>query len=386
MEATNQVAQFDWKAALEKVAPGFASRAAAHDESDSFVNENWAELKASRLFSAAVPVEFGGSGVPHSRICAMVREMATHCGSTALAFSMHQHLTAAAIWNYRRGNPGEKLLRKVAEGENVLVSTGANDWLNSSGRLEACDGGFRFTGKKAFASGCPAGDVLVTSGRYQDSEEGWQVLHFPISMRAEGVKIQDNWKAMGMRGTGSHTVALESVFVPAETVGVRRPAGKYHRLWGVVLTVAMPLISAAYVGVAEASAAIALDWAVRHGDDGLTAVMVGELENELATARIALDSMVALANNLDFEPSPKRSSDVLVRKTICTQAAIRTAAKALEITGGAGYYRALGLERLLRDSYAGQFHPLPPKKQQRFTGRIAMGLDVTTAVDLEGGA
>jgi alkylation response protein AidB-like acyl-CoA dehydrogenase len=367
---------FEWRPVIQRLGEGFASRAAEHDENDRFVSVNWAEMKSEKLFSAMVPVELGGAGLPHSEMCALIRELARYCSSTALAFSMHQHLVAAAVWNYRHGNPGEKVLRKVADGETVLISTGANDWLSSSGSLDPCEGGFRFSAKKGFASGSPAGDLLMTSGRFQDPKDGWQVLHFPLSLRSEGVRIEENWKAMGMRGSGSNTVVLDQVFIPAESIGVRRPMGKYHRVWDVVLTVALPLVGGAYLGVAEAGAKIARESAIRRGDDGLTSVLLGELENELTTARLAFDSMVAIANDLDFEPSQPKTSDMLVRKTILTQAAIRTVSKALESTGGGGYFRAQGLERLLRDAYAGQFHPLQPKKQHRFTGRLAMGLDV----------
>jgi alkylation response protein AidB-like acyl-CoA dehydrogenase len=364
---------------------GFGSRAAEHDENDSFVAANWAELRQEKLFSAMVPTELGGGGLPHSDMCHLIRQMARHCSSTALAFSMHQHLVAAAVWNYRHGSPGEKLLRRVADGEIVLVSTGANDWLESSGTLEACDDGFRFSGRKAFASGCPGGDILITSGRYNDPSLGWQVLHFPVSLRAEGVRIEENWKAMGMRGTGSHTVVLENVLVPADAIGLRRPQGKYHSAWNTVLTVAMPLISAAYLGIADAAASIARRTAKGHPDD-MAALLLGELENELTTAGLAYESMIALVDNLRFEPSVAKTSEILVRKTLATQAVIRTANKAVEVVGGIGYLRSLGLERLVRDAYAGQFHPLSPLKQHLFTGRIALGLDVESgapAVDHE---
>jgi alkylation response protein AidB-like acyl-CoA dehydrogenase len=367
---------FEWRPLIQRLGERFASRAAEHDENDRFVHANWEELKQEKLFSAMVPEELGGAGLPHSEMCNLIREMAQYCPSTALAFSMHQHLVAAAVWNYRQGNPGEKLLRKVAESETVLVSTGANDWLSSSGSLEACEGGFRFSATKPFASGSPAGNLLLTSGRYRDPKEGWQVLHFPLSLRSEGVRILENWKAMGMRGSGSNTVVLEKVFINGDSIGLRRPMGKYHRVWDIVLTVALPLVGGAYLGVAEASARIARENAIRRGDDGVTAELLGELENELTTARLAFDSMVAITNNFEFQPSSQKSSEVLVRKTILTQAVIRTASKALEVTGGSGYFRSLGLERLLRDAYAGQFHPLPPRKQHRFTGRLAMGLGV----------
>src|SRR3546814_7626581 len=57
------------------------------------------------------------------------------------------------------------------------------------------------------------------------------------------------------------------------------------------------------------------------------------------------------------------------------KAVIAAAEKALEATGGAGMFRKLGLERLLRDAHGAQFHPLPEKRQQLFTGRLALGLD-----------
>jgi acyl-CoA dehydrogenase len=181
---------------------------------------------------------------------------------------------------------------------------------------------------------------------------------------------------MGMRGSGSNTVVIENAFVAADSIGVRRPMGKYHRVWDIVLTVALPLISAAYLGIAESSARIARDAAIRRGDDGVSSELLGELENEVTIARLAFDSMVAITNNFGFQPSPQKSSEVLVRKTILTQAVIRSASKALETMGGVGYVRSQGVERLLRDAYAGQFHPLTPKKQHRFTGRLVMGLEV----------
>ena len=292
---------FEWRPVIHRLGERFASRAAEHDENDRFVSANWEELKQEKLFSAMVPEELGGAGLSHAEMCSLIREMAQYCASTALAFSMHQHLVAAAVWNYRQGNPGERVLRRVADGETVLVSSGANDWLSSSGSLEPCEGGFRFSATKAFASGSPAGDLLMTSGRYRDPKEGWQVLHFPLSLRAEGVRILENWKAMGMRGSGSNTVILDSVFVSAESIGIRRPMGKYHRVWDIVLTVAHPLVSAAYLGVAESSARIARGGAIRRGDDGVSSELLGELENEVTIARLAFDSMVAIANNFAFE-------------------------------------------------------------------------------------
>src|SRR4029077_13955749 len=47
----------DWAGAGRALEPCFAARAVAHDTDDSFVADNFAELRARRLFSAAVPAE-----------------------------------------------------------------------------------------------------------------------------------------------------------------------------------------------------------------------------------------------------------------------------------------------------------------------------------------
>jgi acyl-CoA dehydrogenase len=55
---------------------------------------------------------------------------------------------------------------------------------------------------------------------------------------------------------------------------------------------------------------------------------------------------------------------------------MRTVEKAMEVAGGAGFYRSAGLERLFRDVQAARYHPLQEKAQLRFTGRLALGLDL----------
>ena len=40
------------------------------------------------------------------------------------------------------------------------------------GRAERADGGYRVTGEKRFGSGCPAGDIAITSAPYDDPETG----------------------------------------------------------------------------------------------------------------------------------------------------------------------------------------------------------------------
>ena len=365
----------DLQSLIPELGPQIAEGAAERDKAGSFVSQNYKLLKKSKIFSALVPAELGGGGARHSDMCAFVRALAHFCPSTALSLSMHQHLVAAAVINYRNGRPGQKLLDRVAGDEVVLISTGANDWLESSGSAEQAEGGFRITARKPFGSGSPAGEILVTSAPYNDPKEGWQVLHFPVPFASEGVSSADDWDTLGMRATGSHTVILDNVFVPEEAVVLRRPQGEYHMAWNTILTVAMPLIMSVYAGVAEAAAEIAVDQAAKREGDPAAPFFLGELTNILTIAQLAADDMVRIANDYDFEPSIETANAILVRKTIAAKSVLATVEKAVEISGGAGFYRKFKLERLLRDAHAAQFHPLQEKRQHHFTGRLALGLD-----------
>ncbi len=365
----------DLQALVQIIGPRFAEGAAERDRGDVFVAEHYDILKQHRVFSALVPTDLGGGGVRHSAMCDFLRQLAHYCPATALAVSMHQHLVAAAVYHHRNGRPGKKLLERVAADETVLISTGANDWMDSNGFMERANGGFRVSAKKPFGSASPKGGILVTSAAYEDPKEGWQVLHFAVPLTAPGVSLADDWHALGMCATGSHTIVLDNVFVADDTIALRRPRGRFHPAWNVILTVALPLIMSAYVGAAEVGAAIAREQASKRQGDPAVPYLLGELTNELTTAQLALDDMIRLANDLDFAMTLEVADAALVRKTIIAEHVLATLEKALEAAGGAGFYRKTGLERLLRDAHGAQFHPLSAKRQHRFTGRVALGLD-----------
>jgi len=360
---------------LSELGPRFEDGAAGNDAEDRFVAANYAALRERGAFSALVPPEFGGGGAGHAEMCGFLRGLAGHCPSTALALSMHQHLVAAAVANHRAGRPGRALLEKVGATQAILVSTGANDWLDSNGEARPVEDGYLVSAVKPFASGGPVGDVLVTSAVCRAPGGAAEVLHFPVPLGADGVTLKDDWRSLGMRATGSGTVVLKDVLVPAEAVALRRPQGPFHPAFAVILTVAMPLIMSVYLGTAERAAAIAREMAGARADDPATQVLAGEMENRRCAAALAVDDLVRLANGLDFTPDAALAGRVLTRKTLAANAVIATAEKALELAGGAGFFRKAGLERLLRDVHGAQFHPLPEKRQHLFTGRMALGRD-----------
>lgn len=365
----------DWIDKANKLGPELAEYAARHDEDGTFVSESYSALKEEGYFKALVPTELGGMGAGIRDISNFIRILGQYCSSTALAYSMHSHLVAATVWKYKHGKPGEALLRKVADNNLVLVSTGAGDWLESNGVMEKVEGGYRYTSKKPFGSGSPMGDIMITSGRYDHPQEGPQVLHFPLAMSAEGVKRGDDWDTIGMRGTGSNTIHIDGAFIPEESIAMARPRGPWAPAFNVVATVALPILMSAYVGLAEKAGELALESAKKRRDDPDVQNLAGELVNELTLARAVWEAMIDNAAEYEFEPVNDRA-DVAVRtKTILADACIRTAQKAMEVGGGGAFFRKSGIEQRMRDALGSQYHPLQPKRQYRFSGRIALGLD-----------
>jgi acyl-CoA dehydrogenase len=366
-------ARTDWTGVVHTLGPRFAERAAAHDATDTFVVDNYRDLKEARALSAGVPAALGGGDASHAELCAMLRALAGHCSSTALALAMHTHLVATTAYRWRHdGAPVDGLLRRVAAEQLVLVSTGGSDWIDGSGKAVKVEGGYRVTARKIFGSGSPVGDLLMTMAILDDPDCGPTVLHFPVPLNAPGVKVHDNWRTLGMRGTGSNDVDLEDVFVPDAAVGIRRPAGRWGKPFFQIASVALPLIYAVYVGIAEAARDLALRAAQKRRQDPATQRAVGAMENELTVARMAMREMTDAAASIPLDEST--TNRVLVGRTVAGRASIATVERALEVAGGAGFFRDLGLERLFRDVQAARYHPVKEPLQTTFTGRMALGL------------
>ena len=71
-------------------------------------------------------------------------------------------------------------------------------------------------------------------------KDGPTVLQFGVPMNAQGVSIVETWDTLGMRGTGSHDVVLDGVFVPDAAIAARRKPGVWHPLLHLVAMIALP--------------------------------------------------------------------------------------------------------------------------------------------------
>jgi len=348
--------------------------AARHDRDGTFVEEAIDELRSAGLLALGVPDELGGGGASIAEVAAVQRELAHHCGSTALASSMHQHVVAFTAWRYRRGLPGaEATLRRVADEGIVLVSTGGADQTRPRGEAVKVDGGYRVSGRKVFCSQSPAGAVMSTMFAFDDPDQGRRVLNMAVPIASEGVSVLDDWDTLGMRGTGSNSIELHDVFVPDERMLADRPYGVIDPPLQVIFSIAFPIISAVYLGVAEAAYQAALGVAEHRAEDPIVQRQVGLMRNRLRVASWALDGALAAVGD-DPAPSMERVAAVMAAKREIALAGVEVCDLAMEVAGGAAYYRGSLFERCYRDIRGAKLHPLTPELTLLQDGRLALGL------------
>jgi acyl-CoA dehydrogenase len=265
------------------------------------------------------------------------------------------------------------------------MTSGGSDWLWPTGEALEVEGGYRVSGRKRFCSQAPVAGVLATSAPLRHADGTVEVLMFGVPMAADGVEIIETWDTLGMRATASHDVELTDltdVFVPAERVTARRA---WDTIDAPLLAAGVhiaPTVAAVYWGVGCAARDEAVRMIVKRsrGDAPMTEIpsvqrQVGLMDHKLQV------SWWALAGALEAFVDGYKSDESLFAivnhgKRSVVEEAITVTDLAMDVVGGASFYRSSPLERLYRDARAGKYHPLTPEATLTYAGRIALGQPV----------
>jgi acyl-CoA dehydrogenase len=362
----------------------FAQRAAEHDRKNTFVTENFEVLRKTGYTRLPVPEELGGLGASMRQVCYAQEELARYCGATALAVNMHLYSTLTTVYRWRHGAAAaEGLLRRIASDGLILMTSGGSDGLWPSAMAVKEDGGYRVTGQKAFCSQAPVADVLSTLAAYDDPDEGRIVLALGIPMSSDGVRIVETWDTLGMRGTSSHDVQLDSVYVTDAQVAARRPWGHWDAVFFNAILHFDPTTSSVYHGIAAGARDEAVHSILsRTRGDGLPLAEEPSIQRLIglmdAKLRTSWWSLVGALDDLgdDYPLNEEMATTVLLARRHVVSEAVEIVDLAMEAVGGASYYKRSPLERAYRDVRAGKYHPLPPEKTLLYAGRFALGLAV----------
>jgi alkylation response protein AidB-like acyl-CoA dehydrogenase len=288
---------------------------------------------------------------------------------------MHLHIVLASAWRWRRGDTVvEPMLRRVAGEHIVVASTGGNDWTMPTAVATPVDGGWRVTGRKTFASICPAATVAATFAVIGAPQPGAEVIAFGLPLSAEGVRIDETWDAAGMRGTGSHDIVIEDAFVAEGQVIARRKWGELDRPLLVASLHAWPVIYATYLGVAEGLFDVVMaSGKVRES----SARLVGQVDGLIRVAGWAIEGVLA---DLGDDPDPTVDNFVLLQhmKRAVTMACMEIASLSAELAGGGAFARRGEVDRMIRDLRASIYHPYTPDVTLLHAGQHRLGLPLDT--------
>ncbi|RLK53980.1 acyl-CoA dehydrogenase family protein [Actinokineospora cianjurensis] len=161
-----------------------------------------------------VPARWKGDDRSHASLTAAVAALGEQCPSTAWLASV-----AAYSARYVGCLPEQGQADVWADGPDALAAI----VFKPLGSVSPVAGGFRLTGAWTYVSGVEHfGWALVTGPAPGPGSAGQPVRLFAIPR--QDYTFEDTWASLGMRGTGSHTLVLDDVFVPEHRVCLREDA------------------------------------------------------------------------------------------------------------------------------------------------------------------
>lgn len=381
--STDRRAEF--AALADRLAAEFAARAGEHDRENSFPFANFRALHESGYLALSVPAEYGGGGADPLEVALAQERLARGDGSTALAATMHLaligRLAATRPW------PEEtfaRVCRDVVTSGALINSVASEPEMGSPSRgglpsttATRTASGWRLSGRKRWASLAPALSYLVVMATAVEAGAEPARADFLVPAGTPGVRIEETWDNLGMRGTGSHDVVLEAVEVPADA---RLEAGAASAGdgagWGAFPTAAV------YLGIGTAARDAAVAYARERTPNGMPGPIaelqtiqhrVAQIELRLFQARAIL---WGTAERWIAEPDarPGMGWELAAVKHLVTNHAIDVTDLAMRVVGAAALSRTMPLERYFRDARAGLGHPPQDDAALTLIGKTALGL------------
>jgi len=293
---------------------------------------------------------------------------------------------AVAAGADRRARGFASSLEQIARDGVVLaaaISERGQDLTRPATLATRTESGWRIDGRKTFCTMSPAATDLYVAVTYADDDGTERYAYAMVPTDAPGVVIADDWDALGMRASGSNSVSMERVELPASGVRGGFRAGDPVPYMERNLVAGL-FHAAASLGIAESADAVACS-GLAGRDDGHARPRMQVADNavDLAAARGALSRAARLidehhaanpASDGTAEELDALFAEAQAAKAFVNEAAARIVDRALALSGGAGYVNGSPLARAYRDVKAGSFmHPLGGNRAYDHLAGVALG-------------
>ena len=197
------------RARVARISPQIKARAYTTEKAGRVPEENIKALRDIGYFDIVKPAQFGGYEHDFDVLVDLNIELAKSCASTAWVgglLAAHQWLIA--------GFP-EQAQRDVWDSNPGAVACGS--YAPATRAIDA-EGGFRLTGRWSFASGCDNAQWSACAALLPSKTESGQFAPAFLLVPASDYVIDDTWNVVGLSGTGSKTLVLTDVLVPAHRI------------------------------------------------------------------------------------------------------------------------------------------------------------------------
>jgi 3-hydroxy-9,10-secoandrosta-1,3,5(10)-triene-9,17-dione monooxygenase len=156
-------------------------------------------LQEAGFFLALQPARYGGYELDPQDFFRMQCAIAEGCMSTAWACGIVAvHAFQIALMDPRA--------QEEVWGDNIHTRVSSS--YAPMGKVEAVDGGFKLSGRWGWSSGCNHCSWVLLGAIVPG--EGFRTFLVP----ANDYEIIDTWHSMGLQGTGSNDVVVDSAYVP----------------------------------------------------------------------------------------------------------------------------------------------------------------------------
>ncbi|MBR0756762.1 flavin-dependent monooxygenase [Bradyrhizobium jicamae] len=381
------------KLRLAGVRPEIATRAHATEQSRRVPVENIDALRAIGYFDIVKPARFGGYEHDFDVLVDLNIELAKSCASTAWVAGLlaaHQWLIASFP---------EQAQRDVWDLNPDAVACGS--YAPACKAIKA-DGGYRLSGRWSFASGCDNAQWSLCAALLPAEAEDGPLTPAFLLVPSTDYVIDDTWNVVGLAGTGSKTLVLNDVLVPAhrvltfaETTSGKTPGAVLHADNPAFSVPMLCNIPSCLASTAVGAAAGALDDYLARTSKRVTRGAVAGHNNRMAefpTIQLRVAEAAASADAArelllrdlrDRTATVRRGETVSIEDRIVSRRgqsfavslAIRAAEALNASTGGAGLDLANPVQRAWRDANAvGRHISMNWDAVGTMYGQMALGL------------
>ncbi len=370
------------------LAAEFATRAAQHDRDATDPLENYAALRAAGFYGLNVPADLGGAGIGLLGWSLAAEELAQGCASTALAFNMHLSVVGPVMESPLVPRATKERLAKMVVHEGKLIGGNFSEPTTSGlvgtaiplTRARRVDGGYRITGRKAFASMIAAADYVMVLAYPDESTSPSAGMLLLIPPEAPGRRVDKVWDALGMRATRSDSMTLEDCWVPDDALLVRaEDIVPFRRdganwFWGSYTPV--------YLGVGVAAYRAIVETVKGRTPPGFTQPLAyhPDVRRQVAEMSVDLEAARRLTHHsawlCDAQGATPATLAALYRaKYFVGEAVTRVTRTAMTLGGAHALLKSSPLERFFRDAAVAPVQFPPRDYCLTNLGLMELGLD-----------